>query len=257
MIIKTVTTTEGLNTIVFDDFYKYFWVKNKGDAPVNVSAFCTCAAGSDNTVEISPNDSVLLENGDDDCVYVTGASVVEIHAQNFPDCPFKFAPAGGGGGGTSFPIGVIMPTATATAPNGWLICDGSEVSRATYSVLFSAIGEIYGTGDGATTFNLPNLKGKIPVGYDESDTDFNNIGKTGGEKTHTLTVNEMPAHSHSGVIAYVYNNTGYSSQIVQVEYGSGNNTFSSNATSKTTGGGQPHNIVQPYVVMNYIIYAGV
>ena len=84
-------------------------------------------------------------------------------------------------------------------------------------------------------------------------TDTNNTQKTfsvtetGGEYSHTLTTNEIP--SHKEVMNYVYNNTAYSSQIVQVQYGSGDDTFSTNATSGTTGGNQSHNNIQPYVTV--------
>ena len=84
------------------------------------------------------------------------------------------------------PAGIISAYAGGTAPTGWLMCDGSEVSRITYNNLFIAIGTNYGAGDGSTTFNLPNLKGKVVVGADSQDTDFDTVGNTGGEKTQLL-----------------------------------------------------------------------
>ena len=95
------------------------------------------------------------------------------------------------------PAGVINMWATTTAPTAWLLCDGSAVSRSTYASLFGVIGTTYGTGDGSTTFNLPNLKGRIPVGRDSADTSFDAMGETGGAKTHTLTTTEMPSHTHT------------------------------------------------------------
>jgi len=85
----------------------------------------------------------------------------------------------------------------AVAPTGFLICDGAAVSRVTYSVLFSVIGTTYGAGNGSTTFNLPNLKGKVPVGLDAAQTEFDALGEAGGEKTHTLTTAELAAHGHT------------------------------------------------------------
>lgn len=76
------------------------------------------------------------------------------------------------------------------------MADGTAVSRITYSVLFSLIGSIYGNGDGSTTFNLPNFKGRVPVGLDAGQTEFDTMGETGGAKTHTLTEAQIPAHSH-------------------------------------------------------------
>jgi len=95
------------------------------------------------------------------------------------------------------PVGEITMWGTTTAPSGWLLCDGSAVSRVTYSALFAVIGTIYGVGDGSTTFNLPNLKGKVPVGYNTAETEFDVMGETGGEKTHALTTAELATHLHT------------------------------------------------------------
>jgi microcystin-dependent protein len=95
------------------------------------------------------------------------------------------------------PSGTIKIYAGVDEPNGYLICDGRAVSRTTYADLFAAIGTRYGSGNGSTTFNIPNLKGKVIVGYDSADASFNTLGKTGGSKTHTLTISEMPSHTHT------------------------------------------------------------
>jgi len=95
------------------------------------------------------------------------------------------------------PAGVINQFAGSAAPEGYLICDGSEVSRTEYADLFATIGTIYGEGDGSTTFNLPNLQTRVPVGL-STDLGFDQLGKTGGAKDHALTVDEMPAHNHGG-----------------------------------------------------------
>jgi microcystin-dependent protein len=91
--------------------------------------------------------------------------------------------------------GIISQFAGATAPPGYLLCDGTAVSRTTYSSLFTTIGTAYGTGNGTTTFNLPNLQNRIPVGKG-SDAEFDTLGETGGAKSVTLTSSEIPAHSH-------------------------------------------------------------
>jgi microcystin-dependent protein len=95
------------------------------------------------------------------------------------------------------PAGVINMWATTTAPTSWLLCDGTAVSRTTYAALFAVISTTYGVGDGSTTFNVPNLKGKVPVGRDSADVSFDSMGETGGAKTHTLTSAEMPVHTHT------------------------------------------------------------
>jgi microcystin-dependent protein len=96
------------------------------------------------------------------------------------------------------PTGTVAMWITTTSPSGWLICDGSPVSRSTFSGLFDIIGTSFGVGDGSTTFNLPNLRGKTAVGLDVSQTEFDSVGKTGGNKTVTLNVEQIPSHSHTG-----------------------------------------------------------
>jgi microcystin-dependent protein len=92
--------------------------------------------------------------------------------------------------------GIVNMYAGAVAPAGWLLCDGTAISRTTYAALFAVIGTTYGAGDGSTTFNVPNLKGRVGVGVDTAQTEFAARGQTGGEKAHTLSITEMPSHTH-------------------------------------------------------------
>lgn len=101
-----------------------------------------------------------------------------------------------GGPGATEPPGVMKAYGGAAAPSGYLLCDGAAVSRATYVDLFTVIGTAYGAGDTSTTFNVPNLKGRIPPGLDAAIGDFDALGKTGGAKTVTLGVAEIPSHTH-------------------------------------------------------------
>lgn len=153
--------------------------------------------------------------------------------------------------GDTLPVGAIMPFGSDTIPDNWLLCNGQAVSRTTYQELFNTIGITYGTGDGFTTFNLPNLQGKIPVGKDKDDTDFDTLGNTGGEKEHTLTINEMPNHSHKLQLRS-YESASGTGQWHATYNG---NESQSNVGSWETGGSQAHNILQPYIVQNYIIKA--
>lgn len=96
------------------------------------------------------------------------------------------------------PVGGLMPYAGASAPSGWLLCDGSAVSRATYAGLFAIIASVYGAGDGSTTFNVPDLRQRYPMGKAASGTG-STLGGTGGSKdaiavSHNHT---QDAHNHS------------------------------------------------------------
>ena len=86
-------------------------------------------------------------------------------------------------------------TSTITGP--YLLCDGSNVSRTTYSELFNVIGTTYGIGDGINTFTLPNIQSRVISGYDSTDSNFNSIGLTGGTSSNTLVANNLPTHTHS------------------------------------------------------------
>lgn len=93
----------------------------------------------------------------------------------------------------SIPAGSIMGTARATAPTGWLLCDGSAISRTDYVTLYNAIGTAYGVGNGSTTFNIPDLRQRFPLGKAASGTG-NTLGATGGSIDHTHTT---PNHTHT------------------------------------------------------------
>lgn len=164
------------------------------------------------------------------------------------------------------PTGIGAEWFTNTAPTGWLLRDGSAVSRTTYARLFAVIGTTYGAGDGSTTFNLPNRKGKVGVGRDAAQTEFDTLGETGGEKTHLLLSAESgvavhghgvtdPGHAHG----HYGNNVGGSGGI-RID---ASVSFSDATESATTGltvnnaaaadAAQAHNNLQPYEVCNFII----
>jgi len=94
-------------------------------------------------------------------------------------------------------VGAIVAYGGSAAPSGWLLCDGAAVSRTTFSALFAVCGTQFGAGDGSTTFNVPNLKGRVVVGIDAGQTEFDVRGETGGSKTlpnHLHTI----SHGHTG-----------------------------------------------------------
>ena len=92
------------------------------------------------------------------------------------------------------PVGSILTYAGISAPNGWLICDGSEVSKLTYPRLFTIIGNLYGTPGNNSNFILPNLADRVPVGK----TNVTSVGNSGGNSAITLSVLQMPSHTHTG-----------------------------------------------------------
>jgi microcystin-dependent protein len=97
------------------------------------------------------------------------------------------------GGGEAHPIGALLSYAGASAPAGWLLCDGAAVSRTTYAALFGVLGTTYGAGNGSTTFNVPDLRNKVAVGSGSTYT----RAQTGGAATVTLGTSQIPSHSHS------------------------------------------------------------
>jgi len=158
------------------------------------------------------------------------------------------------------PVGAVTAFAGTSAPTLWLLCYGQAVSRTTYSLLFSVLSTTYGVGDGSSTFNLPDLRGRVVAGQDDmGGTSANRLtdqtgglngdtlGDTGGSETHTLTTAQMPAHTH-GVASGSGGVAGASADAT---------ALADDLTTSSTGGDAAHNNVQPTIILNYIIYAGV
>jgi|TARA_R110000787_G_scaffold277477_1_gene386844 microcystin-dependent protein len=154
---------------------------------------------------------------------------------------------GGGSGGGSVPVATILPFAGVSAPDGFMLCDGAELLASENADLFSAIGTTYGVGQAPGSFKLPDFRGRAPIGAGQGDglTD-RVIGVAEGAETHQLTVDEMPSHTHRlpyPVAAYANGGTNQFN-------------FNTNGTLNevsSAGGDQPHNNMQPFLVVNYII----
>lgn len=150
-------------------------------------------------------------------------------------------------------LGEVRLFANNYAPRGWMFCEGQILQINQNQALYSLLGSVYG-GDGVKTFALPDYRGRVPIHVSQSIS----LGKAQGEAVHTLTINEMPQHTHqvSG------------SSNTQTAQSPANNTWAafenlygpaatmvqmSQAAIGTAGGSQPHNNMQPYLVLNYAI----
>lgn len=153
-------------------------------------------------------------------------------------------------------VGMIFDYAGGSLPSGYLYCNGAAVSRVTYAALFAVIGEAYGVGDGSTTFNLPDTRGRVLADRDNSggssanrvtDAQADANGGAMGAETHTLLIGEIPAHNHGGGAALLGAGA--------LQFAGGGALASTALTSQ--GGGGAHNNMQPTMFINKIIYAGV
>ncbi len=163
------------------------------------------------------------------------------------------------GGAQPF-LGELMCVGFNFAPNGWAQCNGQFLSIGANQALFSLLGTTYG-GNGVTTFALPDLRGRTPMHAGQGSGLTNrNLGEIGGQENHTLLLSEIPAHNHN--IA-VNNSVGSSSSPTNNyfaqniegtnEFSTTSNTTMNAAVLQNTGGGQAHNNMQPYLVLNWII----
>lgn len=211
--------------------------------------------GDDDPLELTPvNLAGKLSVGNRVWAQMAGKRVVILGLNGGP-------PAGADG--ISAPTGAVLPFAGSVPPDGWLICDGRAVSRTTYAALFSVISTIFGAGDGSTTFNLPNLSGRTPIGVGTATgvagATAHPLGQLGGEETHKLTIAETPSHEHGhplGVTGGAANNPGNN---INAQYTNGGSAVTG-WTGQINGGGNnvrggdgAHNNMQPFIGLNYII----
>lgn len=159
------------------------------------------------------------------------------------------------------PTGSMMMWPTSSAPSGWVLADGTAISRtganAALFALLNAAGLPYGAGDGSTTFNVPNFKSRSPIGAGQgSGLSNRTLAGTGGAETHLLTTSEMPSHSHphSHQISVEANGSTNSPSKVAATAGDGNaGTLNTQSDGANSGGGGAHNNMHPWLAINFII----
>jgi microcystin-dependent protein len=147
--------------------------------------------------------------------------------------------------------GDIKASARSTPSDGWLLCDGSAVSRGDYDALFNAIGTSFGVGNGSTTFNVPDLRGRVPVGVDGAAarlTANDALGNSGGAEKHQLTEAELASHEHPPRAQNFFYQTGATGMV-----GFNVSAGTADGYSEDAGGDQPHNNMQPFQIVNYMI----
>jgi microcystin-dependent protein len=152
-------------------------------------------------------------------------------------------------------VGEIRMFAGNFAPAGWMFCEGQLLPISEYETLFNLIGTTYG-GDGQSTFALPDLRGRVPLHFGNGFT----LAETGGVETVTLTVSQIPAHSHPFLAttniadqSSPSNNLVGQPSVAELYFAApGAATLSPNSMT-ATGGSQPHNNFQPYLCVDFII----
>ena len=150
-------------------------------------------------------------------------------------------------------VGEIRSVGFNFAPLGWALCNGQLLPIAGYQPLFSVLGTIYG-GNGQTNFALPDLRARIPLHAGGQYVQ----GQPGGEATHTLTVNEIPAHTHAVTGDSTTGKASLPSGALlagsaKVAYGPHTDLGMNPLAALPAGASQPHNNMPPYLVLNFII----
>jgi microcystin-dependent protein len=258
----SVALTRTLRTIIISDgtnIRELNYLKST-DFPVSV------ANGGTGTTTLTAN-NVLLGNGTSSPQFVAPGTTGNVLTSNGSTWQ-STAPTVSAG----VPTGSVSAYAGSTAPAGWLLCFGQAVSRSTYADLFAVIATTYGAGDGSTTFNLPDARGRGLFGKDDmggtaanritnagSSITGTTLGASGGAQNVTLSLSQIPSHSHSATSYSVSGaggtSSGYFDNGGNVPDGSRTNMNNAVGTGSVfpEGGGSSHQNMPPAIILNYII----
>jgi microcystin-dependent protein len=208
--------------------------------------------------------NLLTADGDIACVFSLGSGSWIITSYEHQTAGFV-------------PVGAVMPFAGATAPSGWLFCYGQAVSRSVYARLFTAISTTYGTGDGSSTFNLPDMRGRVIAGQDDmggtsanrltgvsGSLDGDTLGAAGGAETVTIAQANLPAVTLSvtatgSSTTETFTAGGGTEKIIKATSdngaasGTGTGSASVSGTTSALGSGTALHNVQPTIALNYVI----
>ncbi|MCB9438423.1 MAG: tail fiber protein [Anaerolineales bacterium] len=239
----TITTLIGLqieDLVEGDDTYAI----HTGDGIVHFGDVVELVEQDSTPTPPPPSGSMWVYPKDDQHLYAQDSSGTEYQLTGIS-------------GGDTIPIGTIVPYAGATAPTGWLLCDGSVVSKITYADLFAVIGSSFSYQKDVppyNTFYLPDLRGRFPLGEDNmggtsadrvTATQADNLGWWSGSETHLLGTSEMPSHNHA---FSVWQGGAQANKAAR-----GTDSASYSTSTNSTGGGGSHNNMPPYLTLNYII----
>lgn len=231
-LLAAATAGDGFNVTV----------RNSGTGVITVDPNLTETIDGASTIAINASESALL--------YCDGTAWYSV------------------GKSSGVPSGTLAGYGGASAPSGWLLCDGSAISRTTYASLYAAVGTAYGVGDGSTTFNIPDLRGRMIVGQDDmggsaasrvttagSGVDGATLGATGGAQNVTLTAAEsgLPSHTHSLTNVNGISSSGGGGSDITTGVYQPASTGTSTGSAGGSAASSAHNNMPPSLVANYII----
>jgi microcystin-dependent protein len=289
--VASATITAAGHNANWDDIASEITNSVAADGQTTMTGALKAASGTVSAPGLAfasdPNTGIYRIGADNLGITANGAKVVDVATTGVTVTGDINATTVKQGSITLLPLGIILPYGGTSAPSGYILCYGQAVSRTTYAALYAVIGDTYGAGDGSTTFNLPDLRGRVVAGQDDmggssanrltaADDGINGdtLGAAGGNEVQTLDTLNLPPYTPSGTnsggaATFTYaTQTNYQAgvnasavnNIAASALGSSVSTTFTQPTftgSAQGGASQSFGILQPTIVLNYIIFAGV